>query len=679
MQSKWSDSEAESLVKSGEAAGRERELSLRVYTSRLIGAEPTLVLHGGGNTSLKTRMKDDLGESVEVVRVKASGYHLGDIEPGGLPALRLQSLRELRRLAAMNDDELANALRIRMLDSGAPNPSVEALLHAFLPHKYIDHSHADAILSLVDQPDGERLCREVFGDRLAVVPYVMSGFELAKKAVEAFERDTGVQGLILMQHGLFTFGDSARESYERHVETVEMAEAFIRKKRPAKTRAAPREDSGGAGPYRDLGPILRGRLGEGERRHLLCLRQGAAVREFVDRPDLKDLSQRGVVTPDHVIRTKRLPLLLDAAGLDTPEALAGGVDRALAEYRDRYRDYVKRNRSGAESADITIDPDPRIILVPGLGLVAAGPTMREAEIAADIYEHTVEVILNAEAIGSYRPIDEADTFRFEHWTMEQAKLDGSRSGALSGHAVYVTGAASGIGEATARLFAKEGACLYLVDRDREPLSKLASRLGCACEAFDIADEEATRASIDHAAATFGGLDGAVSNAGYAPQGLMDEIPSEVLRKSFDVNFFAHQAVAAAVSRVLKLQGTGGYLLFNASKAAFNPGAEFGPYALPKAAVVALTKQYALEGGRHGIRCNAVNADRIRTGIFSTAFIEERARARGVQPDAYFKSNLLRREVTAFDVAQAFLSLAVAESTTGCVITVDGGNIAASPR
>jgi NAD(P)-dependent dehydrogenase (short-subunit alcohol dehydrogenase family) len=325
------------------------------------------------------------------------------------------------------------------------------------------------------------------------------------------------------------------------------------------------------------------------------------------------------------------------------------------------------------------DPDPRIILVPGLGMITAGLTKKDATIAADIFQHTIEVIQNAEAVAQYRGLSEADSFDIEYWSLEQAKLDQQSNNTLNGQVVYITGAASGIGAATARLFAQAGACLYLVDREDEPLRKLASKLDCAFEVMDVTDETAVKASINKAVSIYGGIDGAISNAGYAPQSPIDSCSSSMLRQSFDVNLFAHQWVSSHVTRVLRLQGRGGFLLYNASKAAFNPGAGFGPYAIPKAALIALMKQYSLEGGTYGIRSNAINADRIRTGLFSESLIEERSKARGVKADDYFKANLLHREVTAGDVAQAFMSLALSQSTTGCVLTVDGGNIAASPR
>ena len=675
MESRWSDEEAQGYIE----RYRERcnaDVALRVYSSRLIGGDSTLVLHGGGNTSVKTTVKDDLGRDTEVLCVKGSGWDLGDIEPEGLPAVRLEPLRALRHLESLSDEEMVNAQRTRLLDASAPNPSVETLLHAFLPHRFIDHSHADAILSLVDQPNAEQICQERYGDRLAIVPYIMPGFALAKLAAEVYEAHEGCEGLLLLQHGLFTFGDSAEESYERHIRAVAEAEEYCGRRRYWSKRESLPPIS--PVPYTELAPVLRGLLGEGERTYVLEQRNSLEVLEFCDDEELTTLSQEGCATPDHVIRTKRLPLVLPV-GEERGDALKALVADALAKYRDEYRGYVSRQMAAKGIVVKELDPDPRIVLGPKLGLIAIGGTPKAASIAADIYEHTVSVIRNAEAVERYQALPESDLFDMEYWSLEQAKLGKKKPRALEGKVVYITGAASGIGAATARRFAGEGASVFLADRDEEALGELAAELSCGYAVADLTDPEAVQRSIDKVVRRHGGIDGVVSNAGIAPQGPIDEVETEVLEQSFRINFFAHQWVASAATMVMKAQGTGGFLLFNASKAAFNPGAGFGPYALPKAALIALMKQYALELGSHGIRSSAVNADRIRTGLLDQGDVAERARKRGLEPDEYYKSNLLSREVTADDVAAAFLDLALAKSTTGAVLTVDGGNIAASPR
>ncbi len=677
VKSRWSDADAQATIERYRDDPRVNEdVALRVYTSRLIGQDPALVLHGGGNTSVKTVLIDDIGEAVPVLCVKGSGWDLGSIEPAGLPAVRLDSLGSLRDREALSDEEMVNAQRTRLIDSSSPNPSVETLLHGFLPHKFIDHSHADAILALVDQPNAESICREVFGTRLGVVPYVMAGFSLAKLAADVYEADPNVEGLLLLRHGLFTFGKTARESYERHVDVVDVAERFA----SAKVRGA-RVNRGepAALKYETVAPALRGKLGAGERRYLLEWRRSAAIDAFLARADLASVSQRGTATPDHVIRTKRVPMLLDLTPEMDGHEVAAHLDERLGTYRRAYVEYVEQeaNRKGRHVTQL--DPDPRITLVPGLGMIAAGTSRKAARVAADIFEHTIDVIENAEAIGHYQPLSPTDLFDMEYWSLEQAKLGNASVRSLQGQVVYITGAARGIGAATARAFADAGACLYLTDRDEAPLREIAEAIGASFEVVDVTQETAVRSSLDACVRAFGGLDGIVSNAGVAPQGAIDAVATGDLKQSFEVNFFAHQYLAAAATRFLRVQGTGGFLLFNASKAAFNPGKGFGAYAIPKAAVVALMKQYAIECGDIGVRSNAVNADRIRTGILDQKDVRRRAEARGLDTDAYYRSNLLGREVTAEDVASAFVSLALAPSTTGCVVTVDGGNIAAAPR
>ena len=677
MESRWSNADARATIErySGDPKVNE-DLALRVYTSRLIGRDPALVLHGGGNTSVKTTVVDDTGNEVSVLCVKGSGWDLGSIEPAGLPAVRLDSLGALRDRDALSDEEMVNAHRTRLIDSSSPNPSVETLLHGFLPHKFIDHSHADAILALVDQPDAEAICKEVYGGRLAVVPYIMPGFALAKLAAETYEQNPDVEGLLLLKHGLFTFADTAKESYERHIRAVDAAERFAL----AKTKGV-RVDRGepAALDYEAVAPILRGKLGAGKRDYLLTLRRSPEIDAFLGRADLPSVTQRGTATPDHVIRTKRVPLLLDLSPTMDGAAIGAQINERIAAYRGDYAAYVKREATKKQRRVAQLDPDPRIILVPGLGLIAAGASDKAARIAADVYEHTIAVIEAAEAIGRYEVLPTADLFDMEYWSLEQAKLGKANPKPLQGKVVYITGAARGIGAACAQAFTEAGASVYLTDKDEAPLRAVAEAIGAPYEVVDVTSEERLRASVGHCVRVFGGVDGVVSNAGIAPQGGIDVVSTEELKRSFEVNFFSHQYLASAATRVLRAQGTGGFLLFNASKAAFNPGKGFGAYAVPKAAVVALMKQYAVECGAIGVRSNAVNADRIRTGLLNPEDVERRAQARGLDADAYFRSNLLSREVTAADVARAFVGLALAPSTTGCVVTVDGGNIAAAPR
>ena len=685
MKNRWNDQEAQKFIEQYREAGE--DLALRVYTSRLIGSDPALVLHGGGNTSVKSRVRNLLGQEEDVLFVKGSGWDLDSLEPAGLPGVQLDFLRELRKLDRLSDEAMVNAQRTHLLDAKSPNPSVETLLHAFLPHKFVDHSHADAILVLANQPDAEALCREVFGETLGVVPYIMPGFLLAKAAAEAYEASPQVEGLVLINHGLFTFGQTARESYDRHIAAVTRAEEFIRKhSRPTLHPAGGSPEGSDMDRLNALGPVLRGLFHQHSGVHwLVHHRPSEAARTFASSRECPEWSQIGTATPDHVIRTKQKPLLLNPRHWDNPEALREEVSRELETYIQNYHDYFRRNVEAKKTEKTELDPLPRVLLVAGLGLLTIGKTEKETRIAADLYEHTIEIIQDAFAVGRYQPLGERDLFDMEYWSLEQAKLGKAQPRPLEGRVVYLTGAASGIGRATAREFARHGACLFLTDINDRGLKETAETLrrelkaSVSWDPIDVTCEDAVRESFQRAVARFGGVDILISNAGNAVQGKIGEVDPAALRASFELNFFAHQAAARAAVNIFLKQKTGGVLLFNASKAAFNPGKEFGPYALPKAAVVALMKQYALDYGRAGVRSNAVNADRIRTAMFTDQVIAERAAARGLDPEAYFRDNLLGVEVLDTDVARAFYHLALSEKTTGSVLTVDGGNIAASPR
>jgi rhamnose utilization protein RhaD (predicted bifunctional aldolase and dehydrogenase)/NAD(P)-dependent dehydrogenase (short-subunit alcohol dehydrogenase family) len=685
MKSRWSDSDAQEFAGRYVEKGVGEDLALRVYTTRLLGSDPRLVLHGGGNTSVKTHMTDLLGDSVEVICVKGSGWDMGNIEPAGLPAVKLCPLRRLRGLEHLSDEDMVNYQRVNLLDSSAPNPSVETLLHAFLPHKFVDHTHSTAVLALTDQTDGENLAREVFGERLAYVPYTIPGFALAKSVAEVFDRNRAVEGLVLLQHGIFAFGETAREAYQRMIAFVSMAEERLAHGR--KSLVAARLPEQTAQPA-EIAPILRGActISRNEsagtaKRQILCFRNAPAILDYVNGAELARYSQEGVVTPDHTIRTKNWPLLVPAPEAGRLDVWKQSVEEAVSGFVARYHDYFARNNARAEPKKSELDPLPRVILVPGIGLFGLGASAKDAAIAADIAENTIEVITGAEAIGRYQPISEADMFDVEYWSLEQAKLGKSAEKPLARQVAVVTGGGSGIGAATARAMARAGAEVAVLDRDQAAAQAVARECGKSAIAIacDVTQAEGVKAAFDRVATVFGGVDIVVSNAGAAWQGRIGAVGDSTLRQSFELNFFAHQNVAQNAVRIMMAQGTGGCLLFNVSKQAVNPGRDFGPYGLPKATTLFLMKQYALDHGRDGIRANAVNADRIRSGLLTDSMIATRSTARGVSENDYMSANLLGREVTAEDVADAFVWLATANKTTAAVVTVDGGNIEASLR
>jgi rhamnose utilization protein RhaD (predicted bifunctional aldolase and dehydrogenase)/NAD(P)-dependent dehydrogenase (short-subunit alcohol dehydrogenase family) len=690
MHNRWRDDEARAAIDRWAPRFGET-LAIRTYTSRLLGADPSLVLHGGGNTSAKGHVITHAGTPIEaradVLFIKGSGWDLATIEPQGHPAARLDPLRRLRALTSLTDDAMVAAQRSALIDPGAPNPSIECLLHAFLPHAFVDHTHADAVLAIADQRDAEKICRDLYGRGVVFVPYVMPGFSLAKTCADAFEAVGAdvARVVVLGQHGVFTFGPDAKTSYDAMIDAVARAAAYVDGKRSRSASSPP--TSGDPELARRVASIARGALRRVGGPSILAWDRSATARRFVDDAACRERSQRGPATPDHVIRTKPWPAIVEATAGDDA-TLRASIDGALARFADRYSRYVDAGVA-ARGPRKPLDRAPRVILVPGLGVLTVGKSVAEASVAREIYAHTIDVVEGASVVGKYNPVAPLDLFDLEYWPLEQAKLgkQGRRVDApLEDRVAVVTGAASGIGLATARLFLERGAHVMLVDRDDATLAaayillekSAPKRVARACA--DVTDAGAVARAFAACVDAFGGVDVVVSNAGTAPQGLLHtESGDAALATSIQINLLGHQHVARAASEIFLRQGVGGALLFNASKAAFNPGAGFGPYAVAKAATVALMRQYAIDLAPYAVRSNAINADRIRTALFGDGVLEARAKARGLSPDDYFKSNLLGREVTAEECAEAFLFLAGAASTTGCVVTVDGGNASAFPR
>ena len=684
MKNLWNDAEAEKLVEQYAAKDVGRDLALRVYTTRLLGGDPRLVLHGGGNTSVKTKAVDLVGDEWDVLCVKGSGWDMGVIEPQGLPAVKLGALLKARKLPKLSDEDMVALQRANLIDPSSPNPSVETLLHAFLPHKFVDHTHSTAVLGLVDQDNSEEICAKVYGRTFGFVPYIMPGFDLAKAAAEVFEQDTSVVGLILDKHGIFTFGDDAKEAYTRMIDAVTAAEEFIAKGgKAAPARAALPATVASAA---EIAPTLRGAVavdkGEGRFDRMISdFRVSDSILDFLSSSKLGERAARGVSTPDLSIRIKTGPMALPA-----PEAGKLGdynkvVKEHVAQFAKDYRAYFETNDAVDDVKRTMLDQMPRLSLVPGVGMFGHGRTLKDARIASDVGEMWIEAVKGAEAIGDFRPLSKADLFPLEYWSLEQAKLASNKPKPLTGQVMLVTGGAGAIGAATAKLFADYGAHVVVVDLDPDKAADAAQKAGnnSIGVGADITDPAQVRAAFDKAVAVYGGVDILVSNAGAAWEGRIGEIDDALLRKSFELNFFAHQSAAQNAVRIMKEQGTGGVLLFNTSKQAVNPGPKFGAYGLPKAATLFLSRQYALDYGADGIRSNAVNADRIRSGLLTDAMIASRSGARGLSEKDYMSGNLLGQEVTAQDVAQAFLHHALADRTTADVTTVDGGNIAAALR
>jgi len=684
MQSLWRERDAEALIARYEAVGVGRDIALCLYIMRLLGGDRRLVLHGGGNSSVKTRVRDVTGAEIEALAIKVSGSNMARAKPSDLPALRLDGLRRLRNLTELADSDLRGAQRACLLDGSAGDPSVETLLHAFLPHKFIAHCHANAALSVTNQPDGMALSKVTFQGRAALVPYTMSGLQLAQRVAEAYAAEPEVNGLMLMHHGLVSFADDARSAYENMINLVTLAEEkIVALSKPASRPAQARRQSEFA--LEEAAPILRGACAralhesEAPARLVLSFRSNAKILQYLAGEELTRYATAGVATPGHVIHTKNKPLILPPA--EEAQAFQQATQAALADYIAAYRAYLSRHAADGQDVSGLADARPRIALVPGLGLFAMAPSMAKANIIADIAEANVDTIMAAEAIGRYQSAAESDIFAIETWALEQSKPILSFA-PLAGQVAVISGGAGAIGAATARVFSGAGAAIAVLDLDGEKAETVAEEIsdnhtaaaiGLVC---DVTDAESVGDAFQRIVKTFGGVDILISNASAAWQGRIGDVSDEILRQSFELNFFAHQRMAQHAVRIMQAQGSGGCLLFNTSKQAINSGANFGPYGLPKAATLFLVRQYALDYGCDGIRANAVNADRIRSGLLSDEMNAQRAAAHGVSKQDYIADNLLSLRVMAEDVAGAFLHQAVALKSTGNVTAVDGGNIAA---
>ena len=684
MKNCWSNKESRKFIKHYASKGISNDLALRVYTSRLLGNEPKLVLHGGGNTSVKSTAFGYDGSKIKILNVKGSGWDLGDIEPEGLPAVRLNEILKLLSLEKLSDEEMVNAQRNNLLNSSAPTPSVETLLHALIPHKFVDHTHSDAILSISDQHNSKNIIREVFGNDALFIPYIMPGFILAKKAQNYLKQHPDCKLIILDKHGIFTFGETAKESYNSMIKFVSKAEKYISDSKVNKLIIKSKNRISKNLSAEIIAPIIRGVLANNilsdyNQNIILNFRSSKNILDFVNGQKIHEYSQKGTVTPDHVIRTKPVPLILNANKADNKVNFKKIFENQLDKYIKDYNKYFEQNNKRANFSKIKLDSLPRIILIPGLGMFSIGSNSRSAKIVGDLAETNINVILDAEKIGEFKPISKKNLFDMEYWSLEQAKLKKNISKNLEGKIVIITGGSGAIGKATAVTFKNEGAEVIALDSNQKKVKELANNLDIIGIPCDVTSKRSINNAFKKILLLFGGIDIVISNAGAAWTGQMVDINEKDLRDSFELNFFAHQFIAQTSVKIMIDQGIGGCLLFNASKQAVNPGSNFGPYGLPKAATLFLSRQYALEYGRFNIKSNAVNADRVRSGILNNDFINKRALARGISESDYMQGNLLKREVLAEDVAKAFLDLANSKATTGAVLTVDGGNISAALR
>jgi rhamnose utilization protein RhaD (predicted bifunctional aldolase and dehydrogenase)/NAD(P)-dependent dehydrogenase (short-subunit alcohol dehydrogenase family) len=652
MKSLWSDAEA------AQFAG---PLGPRVYTSRLLGRDKSLVLHGGGNTSVKIREKNLFGEDEEVLYVKGSGWDLETIEPAGFTPVKLDYVRRLASLPALSDPQMVNELATHTLRAGAPAPSVETILHAILPQRYVDHTHADAVLSISNSPDGDQRIRDAYGDKAVVIPYLMAGFDLAAYCAREFpkQKTKNTVGMVLLSHGVFTFAEGARESYELMIELVSLAEKYLAAKKAwsigLPVAAAPAFQ-------REAAAKLRYDASKAAGFPLLCrCNDGERFLGFARHPDLARISQGGPATPDHVIRTKPVPML----------------GRNVDAFCLSYKKYFENNEKKAKQRKTMLDAAPRMALDRDFGLAAFGRTAKDVGIVEDLYEHTIDVILRAEALGGWKALDERHTFDIEYWDLEQAKLKKAGSPpAFAGEVALVTGAASGIGKACAEAFLKRGAAVIGLDRNPavETLWKRPDFIGIAC---DLTMQKDLSVSIDKAVKHYGGVDMLVLNAGIFPASQeIKDITADAWQASLQINLSANLLVMQACHALLRLAPRGGRVVVIGSKNVPAPGPGAAAYSASKAALNQLARVAALEWAKDGIRINSLHPNAVYdTALWTDEVLASRAKAYNLTVEQYKKNNLLKTEVGSKDVAELAAEMCgpLFAKTTAAQVPVDGGN------
>jgi rhamnose utilization protein RhaD (predicted bifunctional aldolase and dehydrogenase)/NAD(P)-dependent dehydrogenase (short-subunit alcohol dehydrogenase family) len=661
VKSRWDEHEAEQF---------RGDLAQRVYSSRLLGAEATLVMHGGGNTSVKSVLTDLFGEQEQVLYVKGSGWDLETIEAAGFAPCRMKHLLRLAQLASLTDTQMAVELRSSLTDPGAPAPSVEAILHAILPARFVDHTHADAILAVCNTPGGEQRVRGIYGDRVVIIPYVMPGFKLARLCAELFPmRATAhTQGMLLMSHGLFTFGDTAKMAYERMIELVTRAEQYLAAHHAWTPRPAAAVEPAGLGREAQAA-VSAARVEIASLRRAVAEAAGAPMivavhgdetsLVFARRADVGEITQQGPITPDHVIRTKRVPLL----------------GRDVSAYAGAYREYF--NHYGSPKLTM-LDPAPRVILDVELGLCTIGRTARDAQIVEDIYRHTMQVIARAVALGGWRALPPQDIFDVEYWDLEQAKLRKSGPAApFAGEVALVTGAASGIGRACVDSLLQRGAAVVGLDVAAavSSLHQRADYLGLEC---DLTDEAQIERALDAATRAYGGLDLLILNAGIFPRSApLATLSAQTWRAVMSINLDANLVLMRLCHPLLKLAPRGGRVVIIGSKNVAAPGPGVGAYSASKAALQQLARVAALEWAPDRIRVNTLHPDAVfDTGIWTPEVLAARAASYGMSVEQYRQNNLLKVEVASRDVAELAAELCgpLFAKTTGAQIPVDGGSL-----
>ena len=655
----------------------ENTLQLRVYTSRLLGQNSDLVLHGGGNTSVKIQQTNLFGEAEDILYVKGSGCDLATIDEDGFTPLLLKTLRKLAALENISDVEMIRQQQMAKINPDAPNPSVEALLHAIIPFDWIDHTHADAVVTLTNTPGGNELIRKIYGERLLLIPYVMPGFKLSRKVFEMTKKIdwTQFEGMILLNHGIFSFGDTALESYTRMIDLVSLAEDFL-EKNSTLTNTATTESVPGKAELLKLACIRRKVSAIRGTASLAQLNFSTEARTFAKLTNVKEIATRGPITSDHLIRTKSVPAIID------PE----NPQRSLDEFSSAYKAYFERHTNGEQKC---LDSAPRWAVWPGHGTIAFGANLTESGIVSDIAEHTVKAIQLAENLtaegfsGGWQPVSEKHLFEAEYWVLQQAKLKSENVNQgeqktiseFQGKIAIVSGAASGIGLACARELFAQGAVVVGLDLNPE-ISKIFCEPGMLGLQCDVTDQKAVIEAVAETVRQFGGIDILVLNAGTFPAGqTIEEMGEQTWSKSLEINLTAPQQLLQACVPFLK-EGLDPAVVFMASRNVPAPGAGASAYSVPKAGQTQLARIAALELGKFGIRVNILHPDCVYdTGLWTPDALERSAKRYGLTVEQYKSRNILKIDVKAKEVARMVCAMsgAVFAKTTGAQIPIDGGS------
>ena len=700
MKNRWSGAKASRFIRDyGKRFGK--ELALRTYSSRLIGEETALVLHGGGNCSVKAIRKNVLGKRVKALFVKASGYDLATIVPEGFCGLDLDYIKSLQSLKELSTEAMAAEMRTHLLDAHLATPSIEGLMHAFIPKKFVDHTHADAILALTNRKDGAKKVRDALGKNVIVLDYVVPGFALAKAVAEAFKKSPKSGGMVLMKHGLVTWGDTARESYKATVALVTKAEKFLAKTKrlkPASAEAVKKARQ----KYRKVAPLLRG---------LLAVPTGDADRpfkQFILRPLIaketlgivgnkrgKEIANTPPITSDHIIRTKPLPLWIDSLKYDNEKKLREQLAKAIDDYADRYDDYFKRYSKKIKTGLMRLDSLPRVIFLPGIGAVCAGRDAAEADVAKDITRNSLDVKTKIAQSGKYEGLSEEHIFEMEYYSMQHAKMGFADEPALRRTVALVTGAGGAIGAGICRELLENGCHVALTDLPGKHLNSLEDELKqfygervCAVP-IDVTNPKSVAEGFSDVCEQWGGIDLVVINAGVAHVSSLAEMDSKKFQLLERVNVEGTLNILSESARHFKRQDAGGDIVLISTKNVFAPGAKFGAYSATKAAAHQLARIASLELAELGVRVNMVAPD----GVFSEGTRKsglwaevgpDRMKARGLDEkgleDYYKNRNLLKVKITATHVAKAVMYFATRQTpTTGATIPVDGGLPDATPR